>query len=468
MIQLIAAVPGTTVLAHGVQGRAETPVPLSLFIVAAAVVVLVSFVGLGTAWSRPRWTHVAWRPAPELLNRVVLAPVLVTGARVLVLIMFLGVLGAAMFGSTLLNRNIAPVTIFVLWWIGLVPVALLLGNVWRELNPWATLARLLGAPPDTGDRPPRWGMWPAAVLMACWAWLELVYPTAAAPRLLAGLVIGYSVLTVAAMRRYGTDTWLDRGEAFTVYSGLIASLSVVEVRHTADGRRLGFRPPLLGSTLIAQRPGLVAFVCVLVGSVTFDGLSGTRLWAGRDRAATQRLVGLGLDDFPAGIAVATIGLLAMIGLAAAAFIGACAASDRVARLREDATGAGVTAAFAHTLVPIAVGYHVAHYFTLFVFQTQDLRRLVSDPFGAGTDYFGTAGSRIDFTVVAPDTIWAVQIATIVIAHVLGLMLAHDRALQISTRPQRVARSQYAMLTLMITLTVGGLWFLSEGMTTTTV
>lgn len=129
------------------------------------------------------------------------------------------------------------------------------------------------------------------------------------------------MLTVAGMLRYGVDTWLDRGEAFTVYSGLIASLSAVEVRHTdrASGaagdrgaRQLGFRPPVIGATAIEPRPGLVAFVAVLVGSVTFDGLSGTGLWTGRDRAATDRLVGLGLDDFPAGILVATIGLLVMI------------------------------------------------------------------------------------------------------------------------------------------------------------
>src|SRR5215211_4247639 len=134
--------------------------------------------------------------------------------------------------------------------------------------------------------------------------------------MLGWVIVAYTVFTVAAMFRYGVDTWLDRGEAFTVYTGMLASLSPVETR-VVDGRRvLGFRPPVIGSTVIRERPGLVGFVSVLVGSVTFDGLSGTDFWTARDKAATGKFVALGLDDFPAGIIVATIGLLVMVALSA--------------------------------------------------------------------------------------------------------------------------------------------------------
>jgi hypothetical protein len=114
-------------------------------------------------------------------------------------------------------------------------------------------------------------------------------------------------------------------------------------------------------------------------------------------------------------------------------------------------------------VPIAVGYSVAHYFTLFVFQSQDLIRLASDPFGTGADWFGTAAHTIDFNLVSPNAIWAVQVAAIVGAHVLALTLAHDRALQLARHSRAAVRSQYPMLALMVVLTVSGLWFLSEGM-----
>ena len=463
---LILATVVAPASAHGVQGRAETPVPLEAFFYTAGIVVIVSFLALALGWSKPRWSTVSWRPAPAWLDAIVLNRWLILALRVLVLALTVFVTTAAAFGSTILNRNIAPVAIFVVWWIGLVPLTLVAGDVWREVNPWATIARLLRAPQDRGGYPPRWGLWQAAALITAWAWMELVYPTAASPRLLAGLIIAYSLLTVAGMWRYGIEVWLTHGEAFAVFTRLLASMSTVEVRHTDTGRRLGFRPPVIASTRIPLVPGLVAFVSALVGAVTFDGLSGTELWKARDVAATERLISLGLPSFGAGIVVATIGLLIMVGLAATLFELASWTADKIAGLSASLPTARVAQTFAHSLIPIAVGYHIAHYFTLFVFQSQDLVRLASDPFGSGVDLLGTTGFRIDFNVVSPNTIWAVQLTAIVGAHVIGLMLAHDRALQLTPHSRRAVVSQYPMLALMVLLTVSGLWFLSEGMSTT--
>jgi hypothetical protein len=453
----------TPAFAHGVQGQAETPVPLKAFFVAAAIVIVVSFVGLAFAWSTPRWATVGWRPAPAGLSRTVLHPVTVWTLRVLVLAGLALVLVAAAFGSELLNRNIAPVTVFVFWWIGLVPLALLLGNVWREINPWAAIARLLRAPADTGRYPRTWGIWPAAALLVVWAWLELVYPTAAEPRLLAAVILMYSVVTVGAMFYYGVDTWLDQGETFSVYTRLLATMSPIEVRELDGQRRLGFRPAFIGATQIPALPGLVAYVVVLIGIVSFDGLSGTEVWKERDVAATERLIDLGLPGFEGGIVVATIGLLLTLGLVALLFEAAAAAANRSGHLSEGRVSR-VTQLFAHSLVPIALGYAVAHSLTLWVFQSQDLIRLASDPLGQGRDFFGTADYRIDFTVMSPNFIWAVQLIAVVGAHVLGLVLAHDRALQLSSHAKHAVRSQYPFLVLMVILTVTALWLLSQGMT----
>ena len=462
----VLALDAPAALAHGVQGRAETPVPLGVFFLTAAVVVVVSFVALGLAWSTPRWPTVAWRPAPAWLDRLVLSRVLIWSLRLLALAALVLIVAAAAVGSTLFNQNIAPLSVFVVWWVGLVPLTLVFGNVWREINPWAVLARLLRAPADTGRYPRSAGLWPAAVVIAVWSWCELVYPTGASPRLLATLIVGYSVLTIAAMWRYGVDPWLDNGDAFAVFTRLLATISPVEVRIVEGRRRLGFRPPVLGSTQIPTAPGLVAFVSVLIGAVTFDGLSGTGVWAGRDVAATERLIQLGFPGFPAGITVATIGLLLMIALAAVLFEAAARGAERSGGWARSAGTARTAQLFAHSLIPIAVGYHIAHYFTLFVFQSQDLVRLASDPFGRGSDLFGTAASRIDFTVVSPNVIWTVQLAAIVGAHVIGLVLAHHRALELAPGSRHAVRSQYPMLALMVLLTVSGLWFLSEGMAQT--
>lgn len=98
-----------------------------------------------------------------------------------------------------------------------------------------------------------------------------------------------------------------------------------------------------------------------------------------------------------------------------------------------------------------------------MFSGQDIVRLASDPFGTGANLLGTADFRIDFQAVSPNTIWAVQVAAIVVGHVLGLALAHDRAVQLSPTYRRAVMSQGPMLVLMVALTVLGLWSLSEGM-----
>jgi hypothetical protein len=114
--------------------------------------------------------------------------------------------------------------------------------------------------------------------------------------------------------------------------------------------------------------------------------------------------------------------------------------------------------FVHSLVPIALAYAVAHYFSLLVLEGQAALALVSDPFGQGWDLFGTADWSIDYTLVSPNTIAYVQVGAIVAGHVAGVVLAHDRAL--ARLPKAVAtRSQYPLLAVMVAYTVGGLGLL---------
>lgn len=461
-VAMLAAAPALG-LAHGVQGRAETPIPVSAFFWAGAAVLVVSFVGLGVGWSRPILTRVPWRPAPRWFQRFAFSATLGWSARLLVLAAFALVLGAAAFGSTRLNANIAPLAIFVVWWVALVPITVLLGDVWRQVNPWTTVARLTRVPAESGRPLPRWiGWWPATALLMGWAWIELVFPTVARPRMIAALIVAYSMFTLGAMLRYGWRRWLDHGEVFSVYTGVLATMSPWEVRDVDGSRVLGIRPPLVGVTRLREMPGSVAFIGALVATVSFDGLSGSGWWATRDVTAAERLIKLGMDGFTAGIVVATIGLLVTLAVVIGAYALCAWLAGRLGRF-PDATRA--SSAFVHTLIPIALAYFVAHYFTLFVFAGQDIVRLASDPFGTGADLLGTADFRIDFQLVSPNLIWTVQVAAIVVGHVIALALAHDKALQMSPSHRSAVASQGPMLVLMVALTVLGLWSLSEGMAT---
>ena len=119
-------------------------------------------------------------------------------------------------------------------------------------------------------------------------------------------------------------------------------------------------------------------------------------------------------------------------------------------------------AFTHTLIPIAAGYLVAHYFSLAVVGGQALWPLANDPLGAGKDLFGGAAAEVDYAALGATAIWWVQIVALVAGHVAALVLAHDRALEVYGDARAAARSQVTMLGLMVVFTCTGLWLLSSG------
>ena len=453
-------------LAHGIGGVRDLPVPLWLFFYGAGLVLVVSFVALGALWRRPILEERrSGRPLPGWAQRVLLGPELraVVGAVSFALLVV--VFAAALVGEDSVAVNLAPTFVYVVFWLGLVPVVVLLGNVWSVLSPWRAAAdavtwlwRRVGQEWTPTDYPERLGRWPAAVLLFAFATLELAYPSASSPRALSLAIAIYSWITWLGMLTFGRAAWTRNGEAFAVYFGLLARLSPFAVRRDEGGRRIVARLPLSGLAGADARPGTVAFVAVMLGSVAFDGFSRTGWWQDRlfsiDAALAlerPRLADLALTGLN------TAGLLAAVLLVALVFLlaveGARRTSGRAGSLADQ---------FVASLVPIALAYAVAHYFSLLVLQGQVTRRLVSDPFGYGWDLFGTRELQPRLDLLTPNTIWYVQVAALVVGHVLGLALAHDRAVALFRSPGTALRTQYTMLVLMVAYTVGGLWLLSNG------
>ena len=422
---------------------------------------VLSFLALGALWRRPQLEpRAAGKPLPPALERFLRSRVLrallgLVSAGLLTLVFL-----TALIGEPSSAQNLAPTFIYVIFWLGLVPVQLLLGNVWPVLNPWLAFANgvawvwtRLGrtwTPPL--DYPERLGVWPAGFLLFCFATLELAYSDPASPRALALAIALYSYVAWFGMAAYGRRTWVEHGEAFTVYFGLLARIAPFGER---DGR-LVVRTPLSGLSGRDTTPGLLAFVAVMLGSVGFDGLSRSSLWQNLradlerpyivDSPGTAELISTGL---------AIAGLIGCILLVALAFLGAI----RIARTMVGESRP-LAPEFALSLVPIALVYAVAHYFTLLVIQGQYAINFASDPFGYGWDLFGTVDFSPNIAPFSPNTVWYVQVGSLVGGHVAGLMVAHDRAVTIL--PERDAlRSQYAMLALMVVYTVGGMWLLSR-------
>jgi hypothetical protein len=433
-------------LAHGLGGRADLPVPVWMAQYAAALVLIVTFFMLGRFWDSPRLQEpYRGHPLPMGLQRLLDAPAFRLALRLIGLAALLLVIVVAALGTDSSATNPAPTWLYVWFWVGIVPLSLLFGPVVRAFNPLRLLsqgiARLSGRrDPEDFRAPPEWlGYWPAAAGLLVFTWLELVFRDPAHPVNVLTFILLYCLVQLAAAAVYG-ERWYARGDAFEVYSTLVGRLSPFG-RRPEDGR-LVVRNPLAGLASVPVEPGVVAVICVLLGSTAFDGLSRTQWWKG----LSARTTGVAYE------LLGTAGLLAMVGLVAAAYLAATRQNPWARRGQRVA----VERRFVHSLLPIAVGYTVAHYFSLVVFQGQAGYQLASDPLGLGWDLFGTAGQQINYRLVTTGVIAVVQVTAILTGHVLGVFIAHDRAIADYTRSRQRLRAQYPLLVVMVTYTLGGI------------
>jgi hypothetical protein len=441
-----------TVFAHGLVQRSSLPIPEWLFGWAAAIVLCVSFVALAALWPKPRLEHPGWRPLPggrALGSRAVEVVGGAIGVALLALVLVTGYAGP----PTPLD-NFAPTFVFIIFWVGLVFASVLFGDLFRLFNPWRASGRVVLRGREPRPYPEWLGRWPAAVGLFIFTWIELASGWGEHPATLATAVAGYSVITLAAMAVYGVEPWARHGEAFSVYFNLFSRMSVFETRD----RVVGVRPFLGGLPRLDPIAGTVTLVVVMIGTVTFDGLSQGQLW--RDLAVQLNdglaSLGVGIETTPK--LVATIGLLIgvaivggfyRLGIEGARSVGGDHDAEEL-RLR-----------FIHTLVPIAMVYVAAHYLTFLLFEGQSILYLASDPLGDGWNLFGTASSAVDYGLLSQNAAWYLQVAFVVLGHVAALVLAHDRALVLYPNAKLAVRSQYWMLAIMVGFTSLALWLLAQ-------
>ena len=430
-----------SVLAHGVGSRTDLPIPLGLALYGAGAAVLFSFAVLLLFWRAPRLGGPSsGRPLPTGVQRLVDSPRLRRPLQALALAAAVLVVAVALAGPRETGRNLAPWALYVTFWVGLVPASLLLGPVWRVANPLRLLHRglrvLVPSAPGAG-RLPVVGLWPAAASLLVFVWLELVHPDRAEPAVVAAFLLCYAAVQLWLALWFGEE-WFARGDGFEVYSTLVARLSPWGRR---DDGRLVLRSPLANASAAPREPGLAAVVVVLLGSTAFDGLSRTVVWQTGPGAANDTLSG-------------TLGLLAMIALVGALYV----VGSRLSGWSADQPGHVQPQRYAGTIVPIVLGYTVAHYLSLLALDGQRTWILASNPFGlAGVDLFGTYGNTVDLTAVGPDAIALVQVGAVVAGHVLGVLLAHERALLSARRAP--ASAQLPLVVVMVLFTVGGLGLL---------
>jgi hypothetical protein len=489
VLLLLASLDASPAFAHGLGRSYDLPLPVWLYLYGAAAAVLISFVPISLLTDKrhalrgyPRFDLLRIKPLQVLLSA---RPVLM-GLRIFSVALFVLVILTGFFGKQSSSANFAPTFVWITWWVGLSFFTAFIGNIWPLINPWKItfewadrLARRLGV--KGGIQlgvfyyPTRWGVWPALVFYAAAIGIEVDFTGSAVPMYVAYFVVVYSFITWWGMLIFGKDTWLRHGEAFSVFYSLLGRFAPTEVRvKTAqpckgcsgtcgriDGgcvncyecfanappeeRELNLRPPAIGLTRPDPvSPSGLVFVIFVLASVTYDGLVVTPPWA-----RVEYLLGV----------PRTLGLLVVPLLFLSAYLSFVKLSQLFGgggpRFRE------VALAYVYSLVPIAVAYEVAHYYTFFLVQGQRIATLISDPFGWNWNLFGTAGYGLNMVIIQADLVWYSQVALIVGGHVVAVYLAHLVALRLLKDRRKALLSQLPMLMLMVLYTVSSLWILSQ-------
>ena len=426
-------------LAHGIGGSTDLPIPLASALIGASWALTISFAVLALAWKEPKFDDEPARRGDDRRTSAVLAAVGLFLAGWVLLALFGGPESSDNPSSdNPSSDNPALGAFYVLLWVGLVPLALLFGHIWRSLSPWRTIQRLIfraiGREETEGFMAwPTWlGYWPAAAGLFAFVWLELATPAAGSVTAVRIWVLVYASAMLLGSLIFGSR-WFDRGDPFDVYSAIVARLSPFV---DADGR-FRLHNPLRTLPQIPIDRGLIAVIAVLLGSTAYDSFSASEFWQSKS----------------AGVEASSLMLVVFIAVVAAAFWTAARAVGGMDQ-RERRALPGL---LAHSLVPIVVGYIFAHYLTYLAEKGQQAVIGLADPLDRGWGLL--SGVEPSFWLSQhPATLATIKVGFVLTGHILAVIAAHDRALAILPEPRRMS-GQLAMLVLMVCYTFGGLYLL---------
>lgn len=437
LVGLAAVAAPAAVLAHALNATYTSRLPLAVYLVGAATTVALSFIFVLVRDVR------AERPVPRTDGQLPPAALRYM-LRALGLLAWLWIVAQGILGGES-DGDVATLFIWVYGWVGVAMLSAFVGPVWQFLDPFSTLhdlgaavVRRLGVSKwDPADFPASLGRWPAVIGFAIVVWIELVLrPT---PSILFVVLVGYTAFTVAMMAQFGRDEWRSHGEIFTVWFRTLGRLAPFALED--DEGRIRRRPFLTGLLEPGWTFADVVLIALGVGSILFDGLSQTQIFF--DLFGIPTVVSATL------LLLVFLGIIVAAALAVTRFVGVAA------------TGAG--------LLPIAVGYLVAHYLTYLLIDGQRIVIAISDPFQRGWDLFGTAFFSPSGSWLPPGLVWTVQLAAVVGGHILGAWGGHVVAALEAPRsmPAAALRTrQIPLAVVMVALTTLTLWSLGQAIVVT--
>ena len=426
---------------HAFGARYDLPAPLYLFLLGAGAVVFASFL---LVLQRPAGRE----PQPDEDLRAV--PVVSTWPGWVMLAISILLVLVGLFGTQSTPDNVIVTAFWLIFWIA-VPISVAIaGNYWPYISPLNVLARMVSPRPRVAY-PESWGCWPAAILFFLFACGELVFNgVTTTPAGAALVMIAYGIFSTVMATIFGAESWLRRGEVFSVLFATWGRLGFF--RFGEPGRR-GFFGGL--TRPFSANVGRLTFVLLLLVSVSFDGLLATPSW--------KSAAGVLPESLRPGSAGYTFLLLvvflAMVGLIFSLFAAFTAAVRAVGHL--DAPFLQVMAGLIPSLVPIAFGYLVAHNLDYLVINGQLLIHQVSDPLGAGINLFGTANYEPNRNLIPTAAIWYFQIALIIAVHIAAVVLAHGYLGRAARTERQGKQAEWPWIVAMVGYTMSSLWLLAQ-------
>ena len=411
-------IKNTASLNHGVVNVGDLPIPFDIVLNSSALVVLITFVYLKVSWKESIIT-----PRQEVFND----KQNFIGKLFGIIILFL-LVAPGIFGNESSKTSVAPLILWVFLWIGVPVLGLLFGDIYSKFNP-LNLFSLKSNKPES--------VYFACILFIGLTWFELVWRKPGNPLNIAIVLI--TLFVCVNLLRYFLKKSLIEVDPLLLLHYLYSKLKLFNSRPY-------FRSLLDNIGNLAKLKGIEYFVLLMIGTVTYDGLRETTFWYNQFGSRT--------DDMGFSTMMFLIMNLGTILFYRFACFFAIKVGGSDLKLNH------VSNLFGHTMLPIAFAYHVTHYLTLLLFESQTFFYRFNDPIGIGMNILNVEEPTINY-FIEPLVIWGIQVAVTLLGHMLSVVLAHDLAVKLFGH-QQSDKTQYIFLFITVALTLQALFVLSVG------
>lgn len=447
--------------AHAFGQLYNLPVPFWLYLyggagaIAASFVIIAYFVNKTT----PNLKYPTYNISRFGLFKLITQKSFLQALKIVSLSLLFITILAGYFGVNNSKLNFNMTFFWIIFMLLFTYLTALFGNVWEVINPAKTAVEWFEQFTKLQIKgrvtyPTGLAYYPALTLYFLFIAIELI--SEITPFKLSVYLTGYGALTIAGVFLIGKHNWFKFCDFFSVFFKIISKIAPFEFIQ----RKINLRPPFIGLLKEdADHFSLLLFVVFMLSSTAYDGFKSTVIGAGILNRTLERVLALILPNTYLTTQITkSLGLIICFLIFLYIYLFLITITKTITKSKQPL--GKLIAKFTFSLVPIAFAYNLAHYYTLILTEGQNMIREISDPFNFGWNLFKTASYQTNYLLINANIAWHLQVAFILIGHIVGVYLAHLVALRFFPTHKNAMLSQIPMLVLMIIYTVTGLWILA--------